>query len=312
MMNNWGEHKIPFLFIIDYEMNAIQLFRLDHSLPPHIAFSFHESPDSGSVNNPPILDKYPIPFSEYEKAFDEVQNEILAGNSFLLNLTFPTLIKTNLSLREIYSYCRAPYKILVDGQFVCFSPESFISIKNGRITTFPMKGTINAHIPDAEMVLLGSRKEYAEHCTVVDLLRNDLSMVAVDIQVDKFRYIDKVVSNAGSILQVSSSISGALENNYSQRIGDILFALLPAGSITGAPKRKTISIISQIEKSLRGYYTGICGVFDGCNVDSAVMIRFIELNQGKMYYRSGGGITFLSEADSEYNELIDKIYVPVA
>jgi len=88
--------------------------------------------------------------------------------------------------------------------------------------------------------------------------------------------------------------------------------MLPAGSVTGAPKKMTTSIIRDIENSDRGYYTGVCGVFDGESLDSAVMIRFIELQNGMMQFRSGGGITFMSQAREEYEELIEKVYVPIA
>ena len=87
--------------------------------------------------------------------------------------------------------------------------------------------------------------------------------------------------------------------------------MLPAGSICGAPKSKTVSIIQEVELDPRGYYTGIFGYFDGENLDSAVNIRYLEKKDGQLLYRSGGGITFLSGLESEYKELIEKIYVPV-
>jgi para-aminobenzoate synthetase component 1 len=99
--------------------------------------------------------------------------------------------------------------------------------------------------------------------------------------------------------------------NFQSRLGEIIFTLLPAGSVTGAPKNKTIAIIHEVERADRGYYTGVCGVFDGKNLNSAVMIRYIENHKGVMRFRSGGGITFLSNAQTEYNELNDKVYVPV-
>nr|MCU0397530.1 chorismate-binding protein [Cyclobacteriaceae bacterium] len=94
-------------------------------------------------------------------------------------------------------------------------------------------------------------------------------------------------------------------------LGDIMVSLLPAGSICGAPKPKTIEIIQQAEEEERGYYTGVIGYFDGTNLDSGVMIRFIENVDGQYYYRSGGGITTQSKMEAEYQETIHKIYVPV-
>jgi len=88
-------------------------------------------------------------------------------------------------------------------------------------------------------------------------------------------------------------------------------ALLPAGSVSGAPKKKTLEIIAENETDPRGYYTGVFGIFDGENVDSAVMIRYIEKSGDKLWYRSGCGITNQSECASEYKEMIDKVYVPI-
>jgi para-aminobenzoate synthetase component 1 len=94
-------------------------------------------------------------------------------------------------------------------------------------------------------------------------------------------------------------------------LGDILFALLPAGSICGAPKQKTLEIIEHAEGYDRGFYTGICGWFDGENLNSAVMIRFVEQQGDKLIFKSGGGITSRSELIKEYQELNQKVYVPI-
>jgi para-aminobenzoate synthetase component 1 len=91
-------------------------------------------------------------------------------------------------------------------------------------------------------------------------------------------------------------------------IGAIIFSLLPAGSISGAPKKKTVE---KAENYPRNYFTGIFGIFDGNNLDSAVMIRFIENINDEFYFKSGGGITFMSNPESEYQEMINKVYVPI-
>jgi para-aminobenzoate synthetase component 1 len=109
---------------------------------------------------------------------------------------------------------------------------------------------------------------------------------------------------------MSSEISGELPLNYYETLGDLIFKLLPAGSISGAPKKKTVEIIRQAEQYDRGFYTGIFGIFDGENLDSGVMIRFIEQTAEGLFYKSGGGITAKSNCSEEYQELIAKIYVP--
>ena len=227
-----------------------------------------------------------------------------------MNLTFRTPIDINLTLREIFAVSQAPYKLLYDENFVVFSPECFVKIIDGRIYTFPMKGTINASVDNAANVLIGNKKEEYEHNTIVDLMRNDLSMVSIDVEVLKYRYIETINTHKSQILQTSSEIAGVLPTDWRANLGEVILRLLPAGSISGAPKEKTVEIIQEVEGQPRGYYTGVFGIFDGASLDTAVMIRFIEQSDGEMFFRSGGGITALSCADDEYQELLEKIYVP--
>jgi para-aminobenzoate synthetase component 1 len=135
--------------------------------------------------------------------------------------------------------------------------------------------------------------------------------VAEHVDVTRFRYVDELKTNKKNLLQVSSEISGILPSGYERRLGNIIMSLLPAGSVSGAPKPKTIAIIKEAEQQKRGYYTGVFGYFDGKIVDSGVMIRYIEYEDGKLFYRSGGGITTQSVEEHEYQEMIDKIYVPL-
>src|SRR5690606_34432527 len=132
------------------------------------------------------------------------------GESFLINLSAPTPIETNLSFRHIFDYSSAPYRLCVGEEFVCFSPEPFVIIDGRQIATYPMKGTIDAAVPDAAQQVLANPKEAAEHATIVDLLRNDLSRVADKVWVEKYRYIDVVETQRGKLLQVSSEIRGEL------------------------------------------------------------------------------------------------------
>lgn len=257
------------------------------------------------------IQKHPILFNEYELAFNKVKQNLNLGNSYLTNLTFPTKIEINYSLLEIFNHSKSKYKLFLENKMVVFSPETFIKIENNLISSFPMKGTIDAKISKAKELLLKNEKEIAEHNTIVDLIRNDLSIVSKNVHVEKFRYLEEITTNEKSLLQASSKISGELEANFNERIGDIIFALLPAGSVSGAPKKKTLEIIKEAETIDRGYYTGICGYFDGTKLDSFVMIRYIEQKNNELFYRSGGGITTKSNLQSEYNELIDKVYVPI-
>lgn len=116
-----------------------------------------------------------------------------------------------------------------------------------------MKGTINATLPNTAMLLHKDYKEECKHYTIVDLIRNDLNQIADKVRVKKFRYVD--------------------------------------GSISGAPKLATVRLIQQAEDTPRGYYTRVFDYFDGHNLDSAVMIRYIEKEANQYYFCSDGGIT---------------------
>ncbi len=312
LMNLYGRNGIPFLFIIDFEMKNPLVLKENELADLGIQYSIGNSnTTTRDLHHHPLLfEGSPVPYDVYIKAFNKVKEEINAGNTYLLNLTFPTRLTTNLSLSDIFIYSNAPYKLLFANKFVVFSPEGFVTIKDNKISSFPMKGTIDASLPNAQEKILSDKKETAEHNTIVDLIRNDLSKVANNVQVEKYRYIDKIVTNNKSLLQVSSKITGELERGFESQLGDIIFSLLPAGSISGAPKKKTVEIIIEAEIIPRGYYTGVFGYYDGNNLNSAVMIRFIEKINDELVYKSGGGITFMSDAKLEYQELIDKVYVP--
>lgn len=313
-MNEYGKNKIPFLFIVDFEMQEPQIIKLEDVNPAEILFDIRGRRNFSTGLNPNKkiqFEKYPVPFATFRLSFDKIIKEIHAGNTYLLNLTFPTKIETNLTLKEMFFLSKAKYKLFYKNKFIVFSPEPFVSITNCTISSYPMKGTIDAAIANAKELILKDKKETAEHNTIVDLIRNDLNMVAKNVRVEKYRYIDEVITKDKTLLQVSSKITGDLNADFNKRIGSLMFSLLPAGSISGAPKKKTIEIIKNIETYSRGFYTGTFGYFDGAILDSAVMIRFIEDTGDGMVYKSGGGITFMSNVESEYQELIDKVYVPI-
>jgi len=193
----------------------------------------------------------------------------------------------------------------------------------GSITGTPKKSTVNiinrvedfdrgfyANLPGAKERIMTDAKEMAEHVMIVDLMRNDLGIIGKDVKVEKFRYVEKIKAGEKELFQVSSKITATLPKEWENDIGTLLSQILPAGSITGTPKKSTVNIINRVEDFNRGFYTGVFGVFDGRSLRSGVMIRFIEKEDEKLYYKSGGGITIDSNAKSEYEELIDKIYLP--
>jgi len=305
-LNLYGKRGEPFLFIIDFNLKEFYISSLREldsdilvaiDLPPLKAKKFHYTYKA-------------IDFNRYKRAFNRVIDEIKKGNTYLLNLTFPSEIEIDASLKEIFYYSDAKYRLYFKDKFVCFSPESFIEIRDNKIYTYPMKGTIDANIPNAKEIILNDAKEMAEHTMVVDLLRNDLGVVADSIKVEEFRYPQTIQAGSKRLIQISSKISGLLRDNWQESLGDILLSMLPAGSISGTPKRKTLEIIREVEGYDRGFFSGIFGVYKNRSLKSGVMIRFIEKVGGKLYYKSGGGITLDSDIFKEYKELQEKIYVP--
>lgn len=314
-MNALGKRQQPFLFITDFSMQHTWLSALEDAAAHGIWYQFGNVGNTLKRTTPPSplqLEKQPPPQQRYQKAFELVQYHINQGNTYLLNLTLPSPIRCNWSPEMLFHYSRAKYKLLWHNRFVCFSPEIFVQISNQRIHSFPMKGTIDASLPNAYQQIMSDLKESAEHTTIVDLIRNDLSRVARNVRVERFRYTDTIITHEKQLLQVSSEIAGDLPDNYTDIIGSLIFSLLPAGSITGAPKEKTVEIILQAEQYERGFYTGVAGIFDGKNLDSCVLIRYIDTADGQFTFKSGGGITHFSKLQTEYNELKDKVYVPVA
>ena len=374
-INRLASQDEPFLFVINYQGDKAFIRLLSDINPEECLFDFEGRGNLSHVWKETLKEEIseketwkketwkketwkeeisettwqiePPLYEDYERSFNIVKSNIMAGNSYLTNLTCRVPVSCNLSLEDIFHRAKGKYKLLLRRKrnltpFVCFSPETFVRIKGGRIYSYPMKGTLDASLPNAEKQLMEDQKEAAEHATIVDLIRNDLSRVAENVRVDKYRYIDVLHTNKGDILQTSSEISGRLPEDYPHHLGEILDAQLPAGSITGAPKDKTMQIIQEAEGYDRGFYTGIMGIYDHGELNSAVMIRFIEeetspvdfetdgeknfkasegkgdeASEGKrdeasrkLYFKAGGGITSKSDCRKEYEEVIQKIYLP--
>jgi para-aminobenzoate synthetase component 1 len=313
-MNRLSLEDKTYIFIVDYLRQHTFIETIDKIEKKECLFSFPGLTNARGLKGKatPFQLNIQVPsLKDYAHSFNIVKKNIMAGNSYLVNLTCRVPVDTNLTLKEIFLRSHAPYRLWIKDTMVCFSPETFITIGNNVIRSFPMKGTISADIINAERLLMDSEKEAAEHATITDLIRNDLSMVAEKVNVEKYRYIEKISTHKGDILQTSSIIRGNLTMDIHGHAGDILFRQLPAGSITGAPKKKTMEIIREAEGYERGFYTGVMGYYSHGCMKSAVMIRFMDLENGQLYFKAGGGITAKSNMTDEYNEIIEKIYVPV-
>jgi len=310
-INTLGKAGTPFLFISSFNQEKIfakPLKMLDDDIFYKLE-DWRNYPAKKRRKNF-VFSKSLLDFDIYKKTLDGVLEEIRSGNTYILNLTFKIPVESNYSLKEIFTYAKAKFKLYFKDEFICFSPERFIEIEGNTIATYPMKGTIDANLLQAKERILKDEKEMAEHLMIVDLMRNDLGIIGSNVKVEKFRYVEKIQAGEKELLQVSSKITAKLPCDWRDHIGRMLSQILPAGSISGTPKKSTVAIIKHLENFERGFYTGVFGVFDGKSLRSGVMIRFIEQENNALFYKSGGGITIDSKVNSEYDELIDKIYLP--
>jgi para-aminobenzoate synthetase component 1 len=227
---------------------------------------------------PPLdvrVEKFPVSFDVYRRSFDVVKEHLRRGNSYLCNLTFPTRLETNLTLDDFFYRSTAKFRLLVRERFAVFSPERFVTIKDNVISTYPMKGTIDAAIP-SEKKMLADEKELADHVHSGRSLRNDLRR-CVSVAVESFRDIvtfETVQRYSPDDLEDRRADAGRL----ARPLGSILDELLPAG-LSPASEAKTVGIIREPRRTT-GDYTWRLRRFDGESLDSAVAIRFVEQTPG--------------------------------
>lgn len=311
-MNTYGRNGTPFFFALNFDVTEGIL--IENPLEQkEILFEIRGKGNKetvGEMRTEYRFEPIAIERETYNEMFSMVHDALDSGLISVVNLTVKTPLDTDLSLHDVFTKSTSLYQVYVPNLFVCFSPEQFVRIADGKIYTNPMKGTIDASIPDAERLILDSEKERKEHTLVVEMVKEELQVVANDVQIGRFRYVDRIKTATRDILQTSSEVVGTLPSDYLSHLGDIIFKMLPASSILGVPKREAKSVIDAVEPRSRGYYTGVCGYFDGQELNSGVLIRFIEEDGDKKYFRSGGGVTINSDAESEYKEVLNKIYIP--
>lgn len=255
--------------------------------------------------------------ASYEAAFAEVQRQLRAGNSYEVNLTYRSTESSDRSPVEIYGRLRssnpAPYSgVLRHGDLwlLSASPERFATIdRHRRVETRPIKGTTPRGADPVEDEALRTRlatdpKYRAENLMITDLLRNDLSMVCEPGSVAVPSLME--VESYASVHQLVSTVTGDLR----AEVGTVeaLRAMFPAGSMTGAPKIRTMQIIDQVEAEPRGLYAGAFGWISGDGrADLGVVIRSLYRGaDGPWLLGTGGGITVASDLDEEYAETLWK------
>jgi len=336
---------IPYVFLTNFEGTDFRLFPDPQQLSGTkrgfggTNFRYFPGPVASPGLSPLVSDHYNLhipqlpDFNQFLSAFRYVQQHQRNGDSWLANLCLATQVRLpdelnhQTALCDIAEWAVSTFSFYFrdqDGyECCCFSPEPFVKMENADeqslVHTWPMKGTRTACLDDgsedtnAAQALLTDPKELAEHITVVDLLRNDLGMISNAVSVPRFRYCERVRTSRGDLWATSSHIQGVLPPDWQHHAASLLCQLLPAGSVSGAPKQRTVALLQQAEAVKRGWYTGVVGHFDGQTLYSRICIRFLERHKSTdqhCWFRSGAGITIYSDADSEYQEIINKIYLP--
>ncbi len=248
---------------------------------------------------------------------DNIHGEIRKGETYQVNYTFNITGKTYGSTMGLYKRlrqrqrCRYGALICCEGnRILSFSPELFLSKTGTNILTKPMKGTMSSRESSAQE-LKNDKKNRAENVMIVDLLRNDLSRISKigSVKTPQLFEVEKV----GDILQMTSSVTSEIFPPVT--ITDLLRATFPCGSITGAPKKSTMDIISKLEHSGRGMYCGSLGWFDAVTSGAKgladftlnVAIRTVEIDSKNNFsFGVGSGVTIDSNSQIEWNECLLK------
>lgn len=260
------------------------------------------------------------PFTEetYIKAIEKIRKYIEEGDIYVTNMTHTFQGCTERNGYDIYKTLRyinpAPFSAYLpfEGfEVLCSSPERFVQIKKGVVTTCPIKGTIPRGKDKAsnefnKKQLLMSEKEQSELLMIVDLERNDLSKVCKNFSV-KVKELFKV-KEFETVYHLTSEIEGQLDRDFNAI--DCIKCMFPGGSVTGAPKLRAMEIIDETEKGARGIYTGSIGYFSfNGDADFNIVIRTIIKKNNQVSIGVGGGITWESDPLSEYRETLQKAKV---
>ena len=248
---------------------------------------------------------------DYCRSMDRIQQYIRAGDTYQVNFTdsvsLPVAFSPESAFAALVKQQPVSYGALlhVAGHHILsLSPELFFRVEGASIVTRPMKGTMPRGLDSAEDAIMAARlrgdeKNRAEHLMIVDLLRNDLGRICEmgSVRVDDIFSVERYAT----LLQMTSTVSGRLRARLSYY--DIFKALFPSGSITGAPKIRTMQIIRELERTPRGIYTGAIGFLSPSGQAAFnVAIRTLVLHQGEARMGVGGGIVADSNADEEYRE----------
>jgi para-aminobenzoate synthetase component 1 len=254
--------------------------------------------------------------AEYHQSFNKIQEYILSGDCYQVNLAqrFEAQYRGNeyQAYQALLIENKAPfaaYLRLPKQTILSVSPERFLALTNNQIQTKPIKGTIpRSANPEQDLTnkqqLLNSEKDQAENLMIVDLLRNDIGRVCKPGSVKVPLLFE--IESFPAVHHLVSTVTGTLDEAY--HCEDLLRACFPGGSITGAPKIRSMEIIHELEKYQREIYCGSIAYINGNgDMDSSITIRTLVCMNQNIYCWAGGGIVADSNAKSEYKECFDKV-----
>ncbi|MDY5181730.1 anthranilate synthase component I family protein, partial [Butyribacter sp.] len=252
---------------------------------------------------------------EYCSMVEKAKHYIKEGDIFQIVLSNRLSAPFEGSLLNTYRVLRtinpSPYMFYFSGtdvEVAGASPETLVKLEDGVLHTFPLAGTRprgKTETEDAELEkeLLADEKELAEHNMLVDLGRNDLGKISKfgTVEVEKLHSIERY----SHVMHIGSTVRGEIREEFDAF--DAVSAVLPAGTLSGAPKIRAMEIINELENNKRGIYGGAIGYIDFTgNLDTCIAIRTAFKKNGKVFVRSGAGIVADSVPESEYNECINK------
>ncbi|WP_237065075.1 aminodeoxychorismate synthase component I [Microbulbifer guangxiensis] len=255
--------------------------------------------------------------AEYQQRVERVLEYIRAGDIYQANFTQRFEAAYEGDLFQAYLALRArvagPFSAFLEipdrGSILSLSPERFISADGPRVQTQPIKGTARRHSDpqqDAQIAaaLQRSEKDRAENLMIVDLLRNDFGKCCQRGSVRVPNLFE--LASFANVHHLVSTVTGELPEEYS--FADLLQACFPGGSITGAPKRRAMEIIRELESSPRGVYCGSIGYLSSCGrADTNIAIRTFSADQHRLTCAAGGGIVADSDPAAEHRECLDKV-----
>ena len=252
---------------------------------------------------------------EYCEMVDKAKNYIKEGDIFQAVLSNRLEADFEGSLLDAYRVLRttnpSPYMFYFgsdDIEIAGASPETLVKLQNGKLYTFPLAGTRPRGLTGEQDIalekeLLADEKELAEHNMLVDLGRNDLGKISKfgTVKLEKYLSIERF----SYVMHIGSTVSGEIRDDKDGM--DAINAVLPAGTLSGAPKIRAMQIINELENNKRGIYGGAIGYLDFTgNMDTCIAIRIAYKKNGKVFIRSGAGIVADSVPTTEFNECINK------